>query len=620
MKVLFPHDSVRPVQEELMKDIGDALEHRKNLLAHAPTGLGKTAAVLSVALPFAIEHDLTLFFLTNRHTQHRIAVDTLRAIKEKHHVDFAVADLIGKKWMCLQDGVQTLYQQEFTEYCKAVRENNTCHFYSNLYRKNTSSLSVEAQNVQANVLRKGVMHVGEVKEACAAHDLCPYYFSAELAKQARVIIGDYNNIFHPVVRQSFFSRAGKELEKSILIIDEGHNLAERIRAAMSTKLSTPIVRNALQEAQKFGFFDAVEILAGLQQALDTLCAADGERVLLRDEFVERIAAIEDYDKIVAEFEMLAENVRETRKRSFLGSVSEFLRAWKQEDDGFVRYVERKSRPSGMFVAVHYSCLDAAQLSAPVFEKAYASVLMSGTLTPLEMFRDVLGIPRSMERVYSSPFPREHRLALVVPETSTQFRMRSTAMFERIAAICGDIVDAVPGNSAFFFPSYAVRDEIVRLLQQRGTTKQLFIEKVDMSADDKAGLLRAFQSCKDEGAALCAVAAANFSEGVDLPGDYLKAVVVVGLPLTKPDLYGRALIQYYDKKFGCGWDYGCVYPAMTKCLQAAGRCIRSELDRGAVVFLDQRFIWPRYYRCLPPDWNLQATRQHVEKIRRFFGNL
>ena len=242
--------------------------------------------------------------------------------------------------------------------------------------------------------------------------------------------------------------------------------------------------------------------------------------------------------------------------------------------------------------------------------------MSGTLTPIEMFRDVLGIENVVEKSYPSSFPVENRLALVVPETSTKFTLRNDAMFEKIAKICVDVVNMVPGNSALFFPSYGLRDRVVRFFD--GCEKKVLLERAEMVKKEKAELLDEFRRSKDKGAALLGVSAASFAEGIDLPGDELRAVVVVGLPLARPDIKTRALIAYYDQKFGRGWDYGSTFPAINKCLQAAGRCIRSETDKGMVLFLDQRFIWPNYFKCLPEDWGIDVVKSYREKVSGFFG--
>ena len=119
--------------------------------------------------------------------------------------------------------------------------------------------------------------------------------------------------------------------------------------------------------------------------------------------------------------------------------------------------------------------------------------------------------------------------------------------------------------------------------------------------------------------MLAVVSGSFGEGIDLPGDLLKAVVVVGLPLSVPDLETKALIKYYDEKFGLGWDDGYIFPAMNKVMQNAGRVIRSETDRGAIIFLDERYSWHHYRRCFPTDWNIVITKLWKERLEEFFGN-
>ena len=604
MDILFPHEQMRPVQQDLIHDIHEALKARKNMLAHAPTGLGKTASALSVAVPFALKHGLTVFFLTNRHTQHKIAIDTLKAMKAKHGKAFVVADLIGKKNMCLQDGVEQMYHSDLVEYCKSLREHNTCSFYLKLYRKNSVELSVESSKVHHDMMKK-TLAADELKDACSSHGICPYYFASEIAKSADVIVADYYNVFHPSVQKTFFARIGKELEKSIIIVDEAHNVAERIRNVMSRKLSGSMVRYALSEAKKFSP-ELIAPLQHVQQVLHSLSSGAPKTIAIED-FVSAFSPY-DYDELISKFEMVGEQVREASKKSFIGSIAEFLESWKTGDEGYVRYIETYAQEP--FVSLHLSCLDSAVVSSPIFNQAYASILMSGTLMPLALFRDTLGVCRAVEHAYPNPFPQHHRKVFVVPETTTKFAQRNDAMYKEIADSCARIISSVPGNCALFFPSYDLCWKVVPLLLCK---KKIFAEKSGMTPDQKKNLLASFVH---DGGVLCGVAAASFAEGVDMPG-VLKAVVVVGLPLARPDIRTAALITYYDKKFQAGWDYGYTLPAMIKCLQAAGRCIRSEKDNGVIVFLDRRYIQSRYYQCIPPDWEPEVTRNYAEKIKAFF---
>ena len=132
------------------------------------------------------------------------------------------------------------------------------------------------------------------------------------------------------------------------------------------------------------------------------------------------------------------------------------------------------------------------------------------------------------------------------------------------------------------------------------------------------MINDFKQYKNTGAMLLGVANGNFAEGIDLPGDLLQAVVVVGLPLAKPDLETQSLIDYYDEKYDKGWDYGYLYPAFNTVLQSAGRCIRSEDDKGAIIFLDKRYAWNQYKRCFPPNWDLRVTQLYQRSLQKFFN--
>ena len=143
-----------------------------------------------------------------------------------------------------------------------------------------------------------------------------------------------------------------------------------------------------------------------------------------------------------------------------------------------------------------------------------------------------------------------------------------------------------------------------------------MEQSELSKIEKQDLLENFKKYKNAGAVLLGVMGANFAEGIDLPGDLLKCVVVVGLPLRRPDLETKELIKYFDEKFSKGWDYGYLFPAMNKCFQSTGRCIRSETDRGVVVYLDSRYQWQNYYRCFQEK--VDVSKDYVSLIKEFFS--
>lgn len=620
-RILFPHDEIRRIQKDVIDDIASAIENKEHIILHAPTGLGKSAASLSVAVPYALKNKCTVFFLTSRHTQHEIAIRTLREMKEKYQLNITVADIIGKKWMCLFPSVDELSSGEFTDFCKATVEAGKCEFYSNV--RTGFKLSVQGQKTLSEV-KQNILNTEEVIAQCRQDAVCPYEITLETIKEANVIIGDYGYIFHPSISEVLLKKTGKTLDKAIVIVDEAHNLPNRVRGSASLKLTSIMLKNAIREAKKYQYKETLESLVAIQNILNEeaqLLLGDRiqQRLLKKEIFMAKINAYKDYQKLIDDLEFIAEAVRQLQKKSAIGGVSKFLEAWQGASEGYSRILEVVRMKNEEIVALHYKCLDPALHTKQIIEQTHATILMSGTLTPTNMYRDLLGFDedRTEERVYDSPFPEKNRLALVVPKTTTKFTERSEQQWNAIAQECALMTNAVQGNSLLFFPSYAIRDNVQKYFKTI-SKKTVFLEISGMTKEEKTELLENFKKYKEVGAVLLAAVSGSYGEGIDLPGDLLKCVIVVGLPLLTPDLETKQLIEYFEKKFKRGWDYGYLFPAFNKVLQNAGRCIRSETDRGVIVFLDERYLWPMYKRCFPEDLHIEMSTEPEEDIRLFFG--
>jgi len=257
-------------------------------------------------------------------------------------------------------------------------------------------------------------------------------------------------------------------------------------------------------------------------------------------------------------------------------------------------------------------------TADVIKESYSTIMMSGTLTPTSMYKDLLGFPPdALEAEYPDPFPKHNRLNLIVPGATTKYSLRGEEQYKKIASITAEITNEVPGNTLLFFPSYNLRDSVYEHFSKL-CKKTTILEMPNLSKEEKIELLESFKENNKPGSVLLAVNGGSFSEGIDLPGDLLKCVVVVGLPLHRLDLESEALIKYYNGKFGKGMDYGYIFPAFNKVLQSAGRCIRGETDRGVIVFLDERYAWPNYQKNFPEGWDIHITRAYVDQIKAFFG--
>lgn len=618
-KYLFPYDSIRDVQQDMIEQVADSISGGNDLIVHAPTGLGKTVATLGPALKYAMENKKKIFFLTSRHTQHAIAIDTLREIKKKHRIEFVAVDLIGKKWMCTVPGVDKMRSGDFYEYCKKQRADGLCEQYSNT--KSGNKLTTEGKLALKTLKQNSPAHIEEFTDLCGKDNLCAHELATTLAKEANVIVADYYYIFNPWIRDQFFNKSDILLSDCIVVVDEAHNLPDRMRTMMTIKLSNYTIKRAVTESKKVAETDIVYKLSKIQDILNEFSQDmrnGDEKNIRKQEFINKISKIGDYDDIIADFTTAASRIKETEKQSSLITIAEFLDKWNGSDTGYVRIISQKKTHRESLIELSYRCLDPAIITKDTINNAHSTILMSGTLTPTAMYKDLLGFgPDTIEARYSSPFPEENRLSMIIPDTTTKFSSRNPQMYERIAQICAEVTNRVPGNTAIFFPSYFLRDRVYEFFEEK-SKKTAFVEHSEMNKEEKTEFLNRFKSYKDSGAVLLGVVSGSFGEGIDLPGDLLKSVVVVGLPLQQPTLETKALIDYYDKKFSKGWDYGYVGPAFSKCMQSAGRCIRSENDRGIVVFLDERYTWPNYFKHFPIDMDIKITKLYADRITEFFG--
>ncbi|MBI2499397.1 ATP-dependent DNA helicase [Candidatus Woesearchaeota archaeon] len=607
MEFLFPHQEPRKVQSALMQQIYSCIENKQNLLAHAPTGIGKTASYLAPALTYAIKNEKTLFFLTPRHSQHHIVIETTKKIQKKFNTDFKVVDFIGKKHMCLQPGVDILSNSEFHEYCRELRKKDNCEFYLNLKSKTQRNLCLSEI--------KEPLHVEELVKHCSKHNLCPYEIAALLGKKAKVIIADYYHILSPTVRESLFNRLQIDLSNCIIYFDESHNLPDRCRDLLTTNISSITLDYALREdkAFKFSFEDELlNIQNNLSQLSKTIPIEKQEVLVKKEDFVVNLDLIED-------LKWAADEVRDKQKRSSLGTVANFLESWLGPDRSFIRVISNGFTKIGKpFINLSYRCLDPSLLISQL--TAHSLIFMSGTLSPTEMYLDLLGLDKNktVTTEFSNPFPQQNRLNLIVPTVTTKYTKRDEAMYKKISKICSEITNIVPGNTAIFFPSYDLLNKI-NLTFLNESEKTVFIEKPGLSKLERQEMIDKFKSYNKSGAVLLGAASGSFGEGIDLPGDFLKCVIVVGLPLAKPDIETQELISYYDELFAKGWDYAYIYPAIITSLQNAGRCIRSETDKGCIVFLDERYSWQSYKKCFPSDANFETTKIPVPRIKEFFEN-
>ncbi|MDW5562999.1 MAG: ATP-dependent DNA helicase [Methanomassiliicoccus sp.] len=573
---LFPHQVVRGGQERFLEDARMCMAHRTHLLAHAPTGLGKTAVALTAAVETALASDGVVLFLTSRQSQHAIAVETARGIWRKKRI--GVVDIIAREDMCLaqKDGASVP--------CARGRR---CFF----------SRRQEGGN---DVLLDYPLNIQEAMRSCLRAGQCPHQEAMRAAAEAHVIIGDYNQMFGR--GPNILQRLGRRESDAILVIDEAHNLPARVMGAGSGSVSALALSHARDLPALRHFTEDVDILA---EVFRDLARRDPERI-----------AGEDLDRPLKEAcgvdaGGLAEEIETAvGEGSEVSSLIDFLHAWSAPDDVTVRYLD------GEPARLRVSLIDPSPVTAPVLARVRSSLIMSGTLHPPEMFAELLGARNAVCRSYPSPFPQENRLVLASGRVSSRYRCRGQTMYASIAEEIARSADKVPGNVAAFFPSYELLGQVEGYLAAMVGDRRILAERREHGKNEKEALVHQLREGRN---LLLGTMGGSLSEGVDFRDNLLGAVFIVGLPLAPPSREMEGMLHRMEGKYGTKKAnlYVQVYPAISKVLQAAGRAIRSGTDRATIVLLDDRYYLPQVRRAFPQDFIISPEQEIPEKIGAFY---
>lgn len=576
----FPYPDYRAGQRRLAGAVYKSIQEKVNLFAQAPTGIGKTISTIFPAVKAVGEgHLQQIFYLTAR-TTHRAAAETAFSLLAQSGLQMQVVTLTAKEKVCFQEQVS----------CRK----EDCPFADGFYdRINEAVLDMLANET---LMGRQVIEAYALK-----HRVCPFELSLELAYAADAVICDFNYIYDP--RISLKRMLGEQKGKAALLVDEGHHLVDRGRVMYSAELSKrPFLE--LQRAYKGkheGVYRAAKAINSFFITLRKEAEADASRLADAHKPETLLKLAEDF-LLQAEQELSspAANVSPEGASLLLESyfaANNFVRIGKLYDERYVCYTEA----AGGEVRLVQLCLDPSKLLREAGKSFRSVIFFSATLSPLHYFRDMLGASKEdYTLTVASPFSREQLQVQIYPY-STRYRDRERTKLS-IAQMLRKLLVERPGNYLLFFPSYAymnlVYEEVavglpdqVKLMQQTGS----------MSEEERESFLSAFQAEAGRTLAGFAVMGGIFSEGVDLAGDRLTGVAVigVGLPQINPE---RDLIRdYFQAQGKDGYDYAYVYPGMNKVLQAGGRLIRSEQDRGLLLLVDDRYRQAHYAGLLPDEW-------------------
>ncbi len=599
----FPHAAPRPIQEAIIEAAATALRQGENLIAEAPTGTGKTAAVLHPALAYGLRSGKQVVFLTSKTLQQKMAVSALVAMNDRA---FSTLQVRAKERMCANDRI--LCHEDF------------CRF---------------ARDYPAKMARSNIL--GRLRDSYAHHDpdtvfeesrreeVCPFEVQLELAQRADAIVADYNYVFEPGVALRHLR--DEDLADAILIVDEAHNLPDRLRQTYSPELleeelSALANRLRLQPGEIFAdLLETIEgVLALLQKAAEDL--PEGEAIAETSPPADGIHALRaEWEPRLARYLAWKRDIRlalvDDPVLDAHFAMQRFAAVLALYGPDFTCVVER--RPAGVRLAL--VCLDPARAVAPIFRQAASSILMSATLTPPEAIRRVLGLESDRTSAISlpPPFPRENRKVMILPHVRTTFATREKN-YGRIARLVADMSDAHSGNDLVLFPSYRFLEEVAARMPP--TRARLLVQRPDLSDFERQQILQALTAPPSDGILLFAVSGGMYAEGVDYPGELLSGVFVVSPALPQVSFERELLRRYFDDREEAGFDYAYLQPGMTRVVQAAGRLIRSETDRGVIALICRRFLEEPYASRLPRDWYGDTpaelvTNRPADEIREFF---
>ncbi len=609
----FPYE-YRPGQKTIVREVYEAVTDNRKLFVQAPTGIGKTLAMLYPSVK-AVGNGLLdrIFYLTAKTVTANACEDGMRLMEERG-LQFSYTKITAKEKMCPLTKMQC-----DPEHCVRAKG----HFdrvNDALYGLITAEMGISSEKVAA----------------CAeAHQLCPYELSLDASLFTDVVIGDYNYAFGPrtYLRRYFADGVKKDY---ILLIDEAHNLVDRARDCFSAEIE----KESLLEAKKLFRGDAAlqrrlgkanRTMLGMRRELEER----GEQILVYEDDTLPGKLYDDLYKVREAlshyFDVHTETEDAEEKRDFFFKVCEFTDTWEAMGEGYRIYSE--IREGGFFVKLF--CIHPAERLRERLSQVRATVFFSATFLPVNFYKELLAGSTEERAIYvDSPFDPDKRRLFVARDVSAKYTRRTGEEYRKIADYLRQMVAQTTGNYMAFLPSHKFLNEVRKYLlpsdhkEEEGNRLQcpdfdLIWQKRVMTEDERKDFLRAFEAPGARSLLGLSVMGGVFSEGIDLVGEKLIGVAVVGTGLPQISKEGELIKTFFDEREQNGFDYAYRFPGFNKVMQAAGRLIRTVDDYGVILLLDERFLYNQYRMLFPKEWRdarVIALPEAGEAVRDFWRSV
>ena len=569
----FPFNKFRQGQRDLAKYTYAMAKKRGRLFAEAPTGIGKT---ISTVFPFvkALKDDdnSKIFYLTAKTSGREAAHQAIKLLKEN---GLSLGDIMitAKDKIC---------------FCKGQACNpEECPYAKGYYNKIQTVLRYAILNYDDFDLQT-------ITQLAYDNQICPFELELDLSLFMDVIICDYNYVFDPI---SYMKRYFDEDTSSFLVlVDEAHNLVDRSRDMYSASLSYKQFLEARKSVCHSKLHKLKLALSKMSKMFKEYLVNPKDGNYILDEFY-------DYTyKTISSFITTMQDINKNDNKEmskelleFYLEVNRFSKILEFYNDHFICYYEIIKDE----LILHVACLDASSFLHSSLRRLRGSVLFSATLSPIEYYVDMLGGKKEdAQLILPSPFPVDNLKIIIAPKVSIRYKNRDSS-YQQVADYIKAFVKNKVGNYFIFLPSYEYLTNLMPYIDMEDV--DVFEQDRGMSDEEKEEFLTNFKPNPERTTLGFVIVGGAFGEGIDLVSDRLIGAIIVGIGMPKINFVSDQIMKYYDAREQSGYNYAYLNPGMNKVMQALGRVIRSETDRGAVLLIDERYLTNDYRDLFKSEW-------------------
>ncbi len=574
----FPLTAFRTPQRTLARQVFQHIRDGRKLLVEAPTGIGKTLGTLYPALRSlgAGTADRVLF-MTARNT----GADAI--LTARHQLGDAALPVRSLVVTARQKACLLPEPECDPEICPYARG-----YYDRMPAAREALLS------------RTIMDAETVRAVAQEYAVCPFELSLDTLASADLVIADYNYAFDPVVRLQRLH--GHLQERNVLLVDEAHQLPDRVRDMWSGAIDRTLLRRLCQLPG-----DAGRAAKALDRSLLALRReALGRSVGRQEDYEVQLALPQRLVEQVIRLQGACAELRLQRPDSLEAEHWFEVLSWARLCDWHdpERYLVTLAG-QGTDFQLQLRCQQPAPQIAEVMAAMHTAIGFSGTLSPLKLFHQQWGDPDTSTLRLGSVFAPAQLGVFVINDIDVRLRRREASL-PRLGALIRTVIDRQPGRYLVVLPSFAYLQQLSAHLAVDLSETALLCQAPDMDPAARAAFLTRLQTGPDQSLVACVVLGGIFAESVDLPAGVLQGMIVVGVGLPPPSLAREHLSGLIDETWpGLGPVAAYQQPAMTRVVQAAGRLIRRESDRAILCLVDDRFGHPAFQRYFPDFWRPQA---------------